>query len=75
MVHPVVYQGRIVAVAGRQTCDVVEGLDPETYRVVGAMCLFHREVAEGRVPGPFTSRRAEAWAHAFLDAAERPAAD
>jgi hypothetical protein len=73
MVHPVVLDGEVVAVAGRRRCAVVADLEPATYRLVAAMCLFHREVAEGRVPGPFTSRRAEVWAHALLAAADSPA--
>ncbi len=69
--HPIVYNSRVVAVAGRERCDITEGLDSGTWRLVAAMCLFHREVDMGHAPGPFTSERAERWARMFLDAADQ----
>ncbi len=69
--HPVIHDGRVVAVAGRERCYITDGLESGTWRLVAAMCLFHREVEQGRAPGPFTSERAEHWARLFLDAAQQ----
>jgi len=70
-VHPVIYDGRVVAVAGREGCCIVDGLESGTWRFVAAMCLFHREVEKGRAPGPFTSESAERWARLILDAEDQ----
>jgi hypothetical protein len=69
MVQPIVYRGRVVAVASRRGCVFGADLDDETYRMAAAMCLFHGELVHGHVTGPFTSERAERWARAFLEGA------
>jgi hypothetical protein len=63
---PMLLDGRLVAVAGPDGCAIVDGLAPAEHQLVAAMCLYYREVLERRVPGPFTSRRAELWARALL---------
>ena len=64
--QPVLLDGRVVAVAGPDGCAVVADLGVSEHRVAAAMCLYYREVLEGRAPGPFTSERAERWARALL---------
>jgi hypothetical protein len=71
MVQPIVYRGRVVAVATRRGCVFGENLDDETYRMAAAMCLFHGELVQGHITGPFTSERAERWAQAFLEGARQ----
>ncbi len=64
---PVVYQGALVAIAGHDRCHVLtDDLDENALRTVLAMCLYMREVVEGRATGPFTSERAEQWATSTL---------
>ena len=64
--RPVVVDGELVAVTGPEGCAIVAELDPAVHRLAAAMCLFYDEVASGRAPGPFTSRRAERWARTLL---------
>jgi hypothetical protein len=65
--NAVLYDGRLVALAGRRRCHILaEDLDERTLRFVAAMCLFNREVEAGRVPGAFTSERAARWARRLL---------
>ena len=64
--RPLLLDGRVVAVAGPGGCAIVGGLPSAEHQLVAAMCLYYREVLERRVPGPFTSRRAEVWARALL---------
>jgi hypothetical protein len=60
--HAIVYDGRLVALAGPRRCHLLsDDLEPAEMRIVTAMCLCSREVREGRVPGPFTSELAERW--------------
>jgi hypothetical protein len=70
--HPIVYRGRLVALAGPRRCYfLVDDLEPAEMRFVAAMCLCSREVREGRLPGPFTSELAERWARIFVTAEAR----
>jgi hypothetical protein len=64
--HPVVYQDRLVAIVGPARCHLLAELDDDDLRIVLAMCLFNREVREGRAAGPFSSEGAERWAAAVL---------
>jgi hypothetical protein len=41
-VQPIVYRGRVVAVASRRGYVLEGDLDDETYRMAAAMCLFVR---------------------------------
>jgi hypothetical protein len=70
--HPVVYRGILVAIAGRERCHVLVDLGEEDLRVVLAMCLYNREIEEGRAPGPYRSEAALRWAALVL---RRDAAD
>jgi hypothetical protein len=65
---PVVYRGRLVAVAGRTRCFLLcpESLHPDEIKVVALMCQFvGRARASGRSPRDLNAR-AEAWALAIL---------
>jgi hypothetical protein len=74
--HPIVYRGRLVALAGPRRCYfLVDDLEPAELRFVGAMCLCSREVREGRLAGPFTSELAERWARIFIAAEARACRD
>lgn len=64
--RPVVIDGQLVAITGPDGCAIVADLEPAVHRLAAAMCLFYDEVAAGRAPGPYTSRRAERWAEALL---------
>ncbi|MGH2944914.1 MAG: hypothetical protein ACRDPC_01350 [Solirubrobacteraceae bacterium] len=65
--HPIVYDGRLVALAGPRRCHVlVADLDEDELRLVMAMCLCSREVRLGRLPGPYTAELAEQWARILL---------
>ena len=64
--HPVIYRNRFVAIAGPSRCHLLTELDEGDLRFVLAMCLFNREVQEGRAAGPFSSDRAERWAATVL---------
>ena len=64
--HPVVYRDALVAVVGPDRCHILAELDAEDLRLVLTMCLYNREVQEGRVPGPFRSDAALCWARLIL---------
>jgi hypothetical protein len=65
--HPIVLDGRLVALAAAERCYVLTDVltDPELEFVV-AMCLCSREVREGRLAGPFTGELAERWARVYV---------
>jgi hypothetical protein len=69
--HPVIYRNRFVAIVGPSRCHLLADLDEGDLRFVLAMCLFNREVQEGRAAGPFDSTRAERWAATVLSEGER----
>lgn len=70
-VKAISYRGELVVVATRTRVylapriDALAPGDPEL-RFVAAMCLYSRDVDEGRVPGPFTSSDAELYARCVL---------
>jgi hypothetical protein len=74
LASPIVYEGRLVAVAGRTGCHIlVEDLDAEDLRLVLLMCLFAYEAAERGLVADDLSERAEAWARQVVDETTGPA--
>jgi hypothetical protein len=65
--HPIVIDGRFVALAGPARCHLlVDDLSDDELQRVAAMCMCSREVRAGRLDGPFTSELAEQWARIYL---------
>lgn len=65
--HPIVCDGRLVALAAPARCYFLAAdLTAEQFRVASAMCLCSREVRAGRLEGPFTTELAERWARIYL---------
>jgi hypothetical protein len=69
---PVEYRGELVALVSRERIHIVSPWlldrpagDPDL-RFVAFMCACCGEVLNGRLPGPFTSDLAEAWARIAL---------
>jgi hypothetical protein len=66
-VFAIVYEGRLVPLVGPTRCYVfMDGLKGDGLRLALAMCLYSRELRAGRVPGPFSNKRAERWARRLL---------
>jgi hypothetical protein len=64
--HPIVLDGRLVALAARQRCYLLTSdLTAEELATTLAMCLCSREVRAGRLDGPFTTELAERWLELF----------
>jgi hypothetical protein len=64
---PVVLEGRLVAIAGRDRCWLLaEDLEADELRRVAAMCLCSREIRAGRLAGPYTPELAGRWAGILL---------
>lgn len=65
--HPIVCDGQLAALAGRECCYfLTDDLTDEQFRLAAAMCLCSLEIRAGRLDGPFTPELAERWAHVFL---------
>ena len=72
----IVYEGRLVALAGATRCYVlVDDLGPGERRLIAAVWLCSREIRAGRLPGPFTGEPAERWARALLRGADERTRD
>jgi hypothetical protein len=70
-VRAISYRGELVGVATRSRVYLapqIEALAPgdPKLRFVAAMCLYSRDVDEGKVPGPFTDEDAELYARCLL---------
>ena len=70
--RPVVYQGQLVALAGRHRfhllapwLDELPTSDPDV-RLVALLCLYHRQVLIGALPECSAPDVAERWASAAL---------
>jgi hypothetical protein len=65
--HPIVCDGRLVALAAPDRCYfLTDQLTEAQFQFAAAMCLCSREVRAGRLDGPFTVELAERWARIFL---------
>ena len=56
----------MVAIVGRERCHVLADLGEADLRVVLTMCLYNREIEEGRAPAPYRSDAALRWAGLVL---------
>lgn len=65
-VEPVIYRDRLVALAGRDRCHVIDvSLTDAEILLVATMCLYVR-LTRGGPRGPVISAEAEAWARRYL---------
>jgi hypothetical protein len=62
IVQQIVYRDRLAAVVVGEEALIEDGLSGEELVDVQAMCLFAIEVAVGEHPGPYSDRRAAAFA-------------
>jgi hypothetical protein len=63
-IHPIMHNGRLAAVvAGRQAM-IRDSVPDRDLPTIKAMCLYALEVADGRIPGPYSSAQALAYARA-----------
>ena len=61
-VQQIIYRDRLAAVVIEEEAVIEDGLSGEELLDVQAMCLFAMEVAGGEHPGPYSDRRAAAFA-------------
>ena len=61
-VQKIIYRDRLAAVVIEEEAVIEDGLSGEELLDVQAMCLFAMEVAGGEHPGPYSDRRAAAFA-------------
>ena len=61
-VQQIIYRDRLAAVVIEEEAVIEDGLSGEELLDVQAMCLFAIEVAVGEHPGPYSDRRAAAFA-------------
>jgi hypothetical protein len=61
-VQQIIYRDRLAAVVIGEEAVIEDGLSVEALLDVQAMCLFAMEVAGGEHPGPYSDRRAAAFA-------------
>jgi hypothetical protein len=67
-VEPVLYEGRLVALAGDERCHVIDlSLSADEILLVAAMCLYVRQTRGVRPRGIAISDEAEAWARRYLE--------
>lgn len=59
---PIVYGGRLVAIAGRERCHVLYDLDPDDLRIVLLMCQFFGAALRAGIDVAEVEQEAEAWA-------------
>jgi hypothetical protein len=63
-IQPIIHQGRVAVVVVGGQAIIPDALPSEERATVKAMCLFALEVADGRLPGPYSDAHALAYAHA-----------
>ena len=63
-IQPIIHQGRVAAVVVAGQAIIPDALSSQELATVKAMCLYALEVADGRVPGPYSDARALAYARA-----------
>jgi len=62
-VQPIIHQGRVTAVVIAGEAIIPDALPSQERATVKAMCLYAIEVADGRLPGPYSDAQALAYAH------------
>lgn len=63
-IQPIIYRGRMAALVVGGQAIFSDALPSREQATVKAMCLYALEVAEGRLPGPYSDAQALAYARA-----------
>ena len=63
-IQPIIYRGRMAALVVGEQAIISDALPSREQTIVKAMCLYALEVAEPRLPGPYSEARALAYARA-----------
>ena len=63
-IQPIIHHGRVAALVVAGQAIIPDALPSREQATVKAMCLYALEVADGRVPGPYSDARALAYARA-----------
>ena len=63
-IQPIIHRGRVAALVVAGQAIIPDALPSQEQATVKAMCLYALEVAEGRLPGPYSDARALAYARA-----------
>jgi len=61
-IQPIIHHGRLVAVIVAGQAIISDTLPKQQHAIVKAMCLYALEIAEGRLPGPYSDTSALAYA-------------
>jgi hypothetical protein len=68
-IQPIIHKGQLAAVVADGRAIIRESVPEREQPTVKAMCLYALEIAEGRLPGPYSA--AEALVYARAAAANR----
>ena len=63
-IQPIIYRGRVAALVVAGQAIIPDALPGHEQATVKAMRLYALEVADGRLPGPYSDAQALAYAHA-----------
>ena len=63
-IQPIIHHGRVAALVVAGQAIIRDALPSREQATVKAMCLYALEVADGRLPGPYSDARALAYARA-----------
>ena len=62
-IQPIIHHGTLAAVVIAGQAIISDTLPKHQHTIVKAMCLYAIEIADGRLPGPYSDTRALAYAH------------
>ena len=57
-IQPIIHHGSVAGVVVADQAIIPDALPGQEQMIVKAMCLYALEVAEGRLPGPYSDARA-----------------
>jgi hypothetical protein len=63
-IQPIIHHGRVAALVVAGQAIIPDALPSREQATVKGMCLYALEVAEGRLPGPYSDAKALAYARA-----------
>ena len=63
-IQPIIHRGRVAALVVAGQAIIPDALPSQEQATVKAMCLYALEVADGRLPGPYSDAQALAYARA-----------
>jgi len=61
--QPIIHHGTLAAVVIAGHAIISDTLSKHQHAIVKAMCLYAIEIADGRLPGPYSDTHAVAYAH------------